>query len=183
MKRSVIVFVAIFALSFFYFFTKEALDTSRVQERYSGNNFTMVVPVGSTPVKLKNSTQPVGEQQMVQNAYSFRNGSVSYSLFTYEYSQHAERTPEETSKAMASLAFNAGYSATFSTSHLGALSAVASEVEGTTIKGKVAFMRTRLAISDDRKHGWMAIVVAADRRSFPTAQAEEFMDSIQINSR
>ncbi len=80
MKRSVIVFVAIFALSFFYFFTKEALDTSRVQERYSGNNFTMVVPVGSTPVKLKNSTQPVGEQQMVQNAYSFRNGSVSYSI-------------------------------------------------------------------------------------------------------
>jgi len=187
MNRLVIVFVTV-VLSFFYFYTKEGLaqqapDTSRVQERYSGGSFTMIVPIGSTPVKVQNKTQPVGEQQMVQNAYSFQNGGTSYRVSHCEYSNHAEGTPEEASKTTASVVLNAGYSAKFSNSHLGTLSAVASELEGTTIKGRAAFIKTRLAFSDDRKHMWMAIVVASDRGSFPAAQAEEFMDSIQINSR
>jgi len=182
-KAFIVFFIVAFVVSFFYSYTKRTLNTSTAQARYNGTNFTMIVPAGSTPVTLKNTTKPVGEQQMVQNAYSFQNGSVSYSVFAYEYSNHAEKTPEEVTRTTVSHLFNDGYSATFSGSHLGELSAVASEVEGTTIKGKAAFIRTRLAFSDDRKCGWMAIIVAPDRKSFPTAQVEGFMDSIQINSR
>ena|SRR5258708_1610511 len=176
-------FIAAFALCFFYSYTKRTLRTSTVQALYNGINFTMIVPAGSTPVTLKNTTKPVGEQQMVQNAYSFENGSVSYLIFAYEYSNHAVKTPEEVSRTTVSHLFNDGYSATFTDSHLGELSAVASEVEGTTTKGKAAFVRTRLAVSDDRKHAWMAIIVGSDRQSFPKAQADEFMDSIRISSR
>jgi hypothetical protein len=183
MKKLAIIFVTAFVLSFFYYYTGRNLNTSRVQEPYNGNDFTMTIPAGSTPVKVQNKTQPVGEQQMVQNSYSFKNGGASYSLFVYEYSNRAEGTPDEVCSATASLVLNTGYSANFSNSHLGALSAGACELEGTTIKGKAAYIRTRSALSYDRKHVWMAIVVASDRRSFPTAQAEEFMDSIKINSK
>lgn len=178
-KRNVIVFVIVCALAFFYSYTKES-STSSSQELYNGGDFTMVVPVGSTPVKVKNSTKPVGEQQMVWNIYSFLNGSVSYQVQTFEYSNHAVATSEEALRVIPSQLFNAGYSATFSNSHLGALPAAAAEVEGTTLKGKQAFVRTRMTISDDRKHAWMAIIVAPDRQTFPAAQAEEFMDKIQI---
>jgi hypothetical protein len=158
--------------------------TAAASERYNGGDFTMIVPAGSTPVKVKNSTQLVSEQQMVRNDYSFRNGSTSYGINRYDYSsERAENTPEETLKEMASVVFNAGYSANFYKSHLGALPAAACELEGTTIKGKLAFIRIRATLSEDRKRMWMAIVNTSDRQSFPTAQAEEFMESIQINSR
>lgn len=182
MKKSAIAFVAVFVVGFFYYYTGRNLNTSHVPEPYNGNDFTMTVPAGSTPVKVQNKTQPVGEQQMVENAYFFRNGTTAYRLVVTDYSKHAEGTPEKTSKATASGVFNPGYSAQFSQSHLGTLPAVASEVEGTTIKWNAAYMRTRLAFSSDRKRMWMAIVVAPDHQSFPTAQAEEFMDSIKINS-
>ena len=143
-KGFIVFFIAAFVLSFFYSYTKRTLNTSAVKARYDGTNFTMIVPAGSTPVTLKNTTKPVGEQQMVQNAYSFQNGSVSYSIFAYEYSNHAENTPEEVSRTTVSHLFNDGYSATFSDSHLGELSAVVFEVEGTTTKGEAAFIRTRL---------------------------------------
>ena len=188
-RRSIIAFVAVFAFSSFYFLTKEdgllaqLLSTSQAQEPYNGSNFTMVVPSGSTPVKVQSSTQPVGEQQMIQNAYSFRNSNASYRVVAATYSEHVEGSPEEASRATASAVLEAGYSANFSPTHLGALSAVASELEGTTVKGKAAFIRTRLAFSDDRKHMWMVIVVVSDRQSFPKAQAEAFMDSIQVSAR
>jgi len=66
---------------------------------------------------------------------------------------------------------------------LGALPAAACELEGTTIKGKPAFIRIRAALSKDGKRMWMATVNTSDRQSFPAAQAEGFMESIQINSR
>src|SRR5215472_555895 len=72
-KRNVVVLVIAFALSFVYYSTKEPLP-----ELYNGGDFTMVVPAGSTPVKVENSTEPVGEQQMVHHYYFFQNGGVSY---------------------------------------------------------------------------------------------------------
>ena len=79
MKRLVIVLVTVFALSFFYFFTKERATgpelRAPIQERYNGGDFTITLPTGSTPVKVQNSTKSVGEQQMVQNAYSFSNST------------------------------------------------------------------------------------------------------------
>jgi hypothetical protein len=158
--------------------------TAAASERYNGGDFTMIVPAGSTPVKMKNSAQPVDGQQVVRNDYSFRNGSTTYGINKYEYSsERAETTPEETLKEMASVVFNAGYSANFYKSHLGALPAAACELEGTTIKGKPAFIRIRAALSEDRKRMWMAIVNTSDRQSFPTEQAEEFMGRIEINPR
>jgi hypothetical protein len=143
----------------------------------------MTLPAGSTSVKVMNIAKPVGKQQMVQNSYSFQNGTTAYSFFAYSYSNHAEGTPEEVSRTIASEILNPGFSANFSNSHMGTLSAAASELEGTTIKGKTTFLKTRMAFSDDRKRAWMAIAVAPDRQSFPAGQADEFMDSIQVNSR
>jgi len=176
-KRNVVVLVIAFALSFVYYSTKEPLP-----ELYNGGDFTMVVPAGSTPVKVENSTEPVGEQQMVHHYYFFQNGGVSYGMHTFEYSNHAVRTAEEALRTMASQIHPDGYSANFSNSHLGALPATAAEIEG-TFKGKTTFMRTRMAFSADRKRAWMAGAVAPDRQSFPTAQAEGFMDSIQVKYR
>jgi len=120
---------------------------------------------------------------MVQNAYSFSNSTVSYRIQVNDYSSHTEGTPEESSRATASQVFNPGYSASFSNSHLGSLSAAATEAEGTTVHGKTVFMKMRIAFSDDHKRMWLAVVTAPDRQSFLAAQADEFMDSIQINSR
>jgi hypothetical protein len=129
MKKLVIVLVTVFALSFFYFFTKERATgpelRAPIQERYKGGDFTMTLPTGSTPVKVQNSTKSVGEQQMVQNAYSFSNSTVSYRIQVNDYSSRTEGTPEESSRATASEVFNPGYSASFSNSHLGLLSAAA----------------------------------------------------------
>jgi hypothetical protein len=187
MKRFVIVLITVLALSFFYFFTKERVTgpelRAPIQERYNGGDFTMTLPTGSTPVKVQNSTKSVGEQQMVQNAYSFSNSTVSYRIQVNDYSGHTEGTPEESSRATASQVFNPGYSASFSNSHLGSLSAAATEAEGTTVHGKPVFMKMRIAFSDDHKRMWLAVVTAPDRQSFLAAQADEFMDSVQINSR
>lgn len=187
MKRSAIVVVTVFALSFFYFFTKERSTGPQlrapIQERYNGGDFTMTLPTGSTPVKVQNSTKSVGEQQMVQNAYSFSNSTVSYRIQVNDYSSHTEGTPEESSRATASQVFNPGYSTSFSNSHLGSLSAAATEAEGTTVHGKTVFMKMRIAFSDDHKRMWLAVVTAPDQQSFLAAHADEFMDSIQINSR
>jgi hypothetical protein len=162
----------------------EQSPTAAASERYNGGDFTMIVPAGSTPVKMKNSAQPVDGQQVVRNDYSFRNGSTSYGINRSDYStERAENTPEEVLKEIASVVFNAGYSANFYKSHLGALPAAACELEGTTIKGKPAFIRIRAALSEDRKRMWMTIVNTSDRQSFPASQAEEFMESIGINPR
>jgi hypothetical protein len=177
----VLIAIAVGALTGFLKYMEQN-PTAAASERYNGSDFTMTVPAGSSPVKVKNSTQPVGEQQMVRNAYSFRNGSASYAFDAYEYSKGAENTPEETLRATASAVFNPGYTSNFFNSRLGALSAAACELEGTTIKGKAAFIRIRAALSEDRKRMWMVIVTASDRQSFPTAQAEEFMNSIELES-
>jgi hypothetical protein len=187
MKRLVIVFVTVLALSFLYFFTKERATKPElrapIQERYKGDDFTVTLPIGSTPVKVQNSTKAVGEQQMIQNAYSFSNRNDSYRIQFNDYSSGAEGTPEEGSRTTLSLTFNPGYSASFSNSHLGLLSATETEAEGTSVHGKTVFMKMRIAFSDDHKRMWLAIVTAPDRQSFLAAQADEFMDSIQINTR
>lgn len=157
--------------------------TAAASECYNGGDFTMIVPTGSTPVKVQSTSRPVGEQQMVQNAYSFSNSNATYRIQFNDYSSHTEGTPEESSRATVAQVFNPGYSASFSNSHLGSLSAAATEAEGTTVHGKTAFMKMRIAFSDDHKRMWLAVVTAPDRQSFPTAQTEEFMESIKINSR
>lgn len=162
----------------------EQNPTTVASERYSGGDFAMIVPAGSTSVKMKNSTQQVDGSQMVRNVYSFRNGGTSYAINRYDYSsERAENAPEEALKETASVIFNAGYSANFYKSHLGALPAAACELEGTTIKGKPAFIRMRAALSEDGKRMWMAMVNTSDQQSFPEAQAEGFMESIEIKSR
>jgi hypothetical protein len=161
----------------------EQNPTAAASERYNEGDFTMIVPAGSTPVKVQSTTRPVGEQQMVQNAYSFSNSTVSYRIQFNDYSSHTEGTPEEGSRATVSQVFNPGYSASFSNSHLGSLFATATEAEGTTVHGKTVFMKMRIAFSDDHKRMWLAVVTAPDRRSFLAAQADEFLDSIQIKSR
>jgi hypothetical protein len=144
----------------------------------------MIVPAGGTPIKLKNGTHQVDGQPVVRNDYSFRNGGTSYAINRYDYSsERAENTPEEALKETASVVFNLGYSASFYKSHLGALPAAACELEGMTIEGKPAFITIRAALSQDGKRMWMAIVNTSDRQSFPTAQAEDSMESIVINSR
>ena len=72
-----------------------------------------------------------------------------------------------------------GFSAKMSKSYLGTLPAVTSDIEG-TVQGKPAFVKTRMAISEDRKHTWIAIAVVTGRQNFPSAQVDEFMNSIQI---
>jgi hypothetical protein len=180
MKKSAI-FVVTFAVCFLYFFMKEKAGL-RAPERYNGGAFTMTLPTGSTSVKVQSITKPVGEQQMVQNAYSFSNGKVAYRIQFNDYSNHAEGSPDEGSRATVSQVFNPGYSANFSNSHLGSLTATATEAEGTTVHGKTTFMKMRIAFSDDHKRMWLAVVTAPDRQFFPIAQANEVMDSIQINS-
>lgn len=152
-------------------------------ELYNGGDFTMVVPAGSTSVKVKYSAQPLDGQQMVQHAYSFSNSTVSYRIQSDDYSSHTEGAPEEDLRSTVSQVFNPGYSASFSNSHLGSLFASATEAEGTTVHGKTVFMKMRMAFSDDRKRMWLAIVTAPDRQSFLAAQGDAFMDSIQIKSR
>lgn len=178
-----VIAIAVGALTGFLKYLEQN-PTAAASERYNGGDFTMIVPAGSTAVRMKNSTQQVDGQQMVRNDYSFRNGGTSYAINRYDYSsERAENTPEEALKEMASVVFNAGYSAKFYKSHLGALGAAACELEGTTIKGKPTFIRIRAALSEDGKRMWMAIVNTSDRQSFPEAQAEGFMESIEINSR
>ncbi len=178
-----VIAIVVGALSGFLNYLEQS-PTAAASERYNGSDFTMTVPAGSTPVKMKNSTQQVEGQQVVRNVYSFRNGSTSYAFNRYDYSsERKENTSEEGLKEIASVVFNPGYSANFYKSHLGTLPAAACELEGTTIKGKPAFLRIRAALSEDGKRMWMAIVNSSDRQSLPTAQAEEFMQSIEINSR
>src|ERR1700675_3957276 len=72
-------------------FLKHAEDNpTAASELYNGGDFTMVVPAGSTPVKVKNSGQPLDGQQMVQHAYSFSNSTVSYRIQSDDYSSHTE---------------------------------------------------------------------------------------------
>src|SRR5215469_6030402 len=66
----VVIAIAVGALTGFLKYLEQS-PTAAASERYNGGDFTMIVHAGSTPVKMKNSTQQVDGQQMVRNDYSF----------------------------------------------------------------------------------------------------------------
>lgn len=188
LKRTMIAAV-IFSVALFAWFwvslaattPEKHADVSTNAARYDGSGFSMTIPVGSTRVQVKRETKELGGQQVTESWYDFRNEGVLYTIAVGDFSDHAGGTPEEAVKSGFTQAFDPGYHITNSAFHLGTLPAVCAEIDGAT-GGRPAVAKACAAYSTDRKRSWMVVVAgSSDRQTFPLAQIDAFMDSIQIN--
>lgn len=169
--------VSVFAKAYVY---SQHADTSTNAVQYDGNGFSMIVPVGSTPVDAKRETKELGGQQVTESWYDFRNKEALYTIAVGDFSDRAGGTPEEAIKSGFAQAFDPGYHMTNSASHLGILPAACAEIDGAR-GGRPAVAKACATHSADRKRSWMVVVAGSpDWRSFPLEQANAFMDSIQI---